>query len=337
MQNGFGLSCNKQLREKVDFVTTVNGVWIDYPDKSYTYIKKNRFLLDITTGLQVKLLKEKSTVNPFVFSGISLNNLNSKTGFLIPVGLGFQINLFDDAFIISNFQHQFSISENTVNHFFYSIGIATNVNIRLKKQKKEKEPREIPEDISTDENIPVIKIADRDDDGTIDELDFCPDKAGDPENNGCPYGDRDKDGVLDNMDICPDEKGFADNNGCPVIEPIVAAQLQLAAQHIYFENNQSELLATSFESLQLIEQFLNTNPTAELLIEGHTDNVGDSLSNIVLSVKRAEAVVQYLITKGIAKERLQFEGYGETRPKFTNNNIEGRAKNRRVEIIVIHN
>jgi outer membrane protein OmpA-like peptidoglycan-associated protein len=73
----------------------------------------------------------------------------------------------------------------------------------------------------------------------------------------------------------------------------------------------------------------------KLQISGHTDNVGDDDSNLILSKKRAEAVKNYLITKGIATERLMVEYFGETKPVADNTTSEGRAKNRRVEMKIV--
>ena len=69
-----------------------------------------------------------------------------------------------------------------------------------------------------------------------------------------------------------------------------------------------------------------------MTIDGHTDNVGDDASNLVLSKNRAAAVRDYFISKGISADRLSSEGYGESKPVETNKTAAGRAKNRRVEM-----
>ncbi len=76
------------------------------------------------------------------------------------------------------------------------------------------------------------------------------------------------------------------------------------------------------------------NPTYKLDINGHTDNQGEENRNQQLSIDRAAAVRNYLISKGISPERMESFGYGESRPKASNDTPAGRAENRRVEFIV---
>ena len=75
-------------------------------------------------------------------------------------------------------------------------------------------------------------------------------------------------------------------------------------------------------------------PTAKFDVEGHTDSIGSAKSNLKLSQKRAEAVVNYLKDHGV-KSELNAKGYGETKPKVSNRTRAGRAKNRRVEINLV--
>ncbi|HYM93341.1 MAG TPA: OmpA family protein, partial [Chitinophagaceae bacterium] len=82
-------------------------------------------------------------------------------------------------------------------------------------------------------------------------------------------------------------------------------------------------------------ELLNDNPGLKVEISGHTDNVGKPADNLVLSNNRAKSVVTYLISKGIAANRLSFKGYGETKPVADNTTEEGRALNRRTEMKVI--
>ena len=79
---------------------------------------------------------------------------------------------------------------------------------------------------------------------------------------------------------------------------------------------------------------MSENPTYKLDMNGHTDNSGDDAKNMTLSKKRAIAVKAYLIKKGVSTSRLNAYGYGETKPKATNDTSAGRAENRRVEFVV---
>ena len=86
-----------------------------------------------------------------------------------------------------------------------------------------------------------------------------------------------------------------------------------------------------------LADILNKYPNAKLTIEGHTDNTGSNAYNLTLSKNRAQAVVDYLVTKGIAISRLNAVGFGEDKPVTTNNTAEGRTLNRRVELILTEN
>lgn len=89
------------------------------------------------------------------------------------------------------------------------------------------------------------------------------------------------------------------------------------------------------ESIPIIDELYNMlsdNPTLRIVVSGHTDNVGDQLINQILSEGRALSVKQALIEKGISYKRIEAIGYGEDRPIADNDTVEGRAKNRRVEI-----
>jgi outer membrane protein OmpA-like peptidoglycan-associated protein len=206
-------------------------------------------------------------------------------------------------------------------------------------------------------------VPDTDKDGIFDDKDKCPDMPGYPELDGCPYPDRDKDGVTDNKDRCPDEPGSTKNDGCPVTDrdgdgvpdatdrcpdtpgpgsnygcpEDVKTKLTYIAKNIYFHTNKATLQEISNEPLNQLADILNKYPNAKLTIEGHTDNTGSNAYNLTLSKNRAQAVVDYLVKKGIAATRLNAVGFGEDKPVTTNNTAEGRTLNRRVELILTEN
>jgi len=105
------------------------------------------------------------------------------------------------------------------------------------------------------------------------------------------------------------------------------------ALDILFDTGKATIKAESQSIVDEIYNLLNTNATLKVSIEGHTDNVGDAASNKKLSEARAKAVMDALITKGIKKERLSSAGWGQEKPVADNRSEEGRAKNRRVEIV----
>jgi outer membrane protein OmpA-like peptidoglycan-associated protein len=104
---------------------------------------------------------------------------------------------------------------------------------------------------------------------------------------------------------------------------------------VLFVTGKSELLPTARERLdQVAEALASTSDSQHFVIEGHTDSVGTDASNQKLSKDRAEAVRTYLISKGVDAERITAVGKGETTPMADNNTPEGRANNRRVEIVI---
>jgi outer membrane protein OmpA-like peptidoglycan-associated protein len=101
-----------------------------------------------------------------------------------------------------------------------------------------------------------------------------------------------------------------------------------------FEQGESHLQAPALKDLDRIAQAMNDFPSLEILFEGHTDNQGDFQLNLKLSVERVDEVKNYLISKGIAQERITTKGWGQTRPIASNATDERRKLNRRVEFTI---
>jgi outer membrane protein OmpA-like peptidoglycan-associated protein len=106
-----------------------------------------------------------------------------------------------------------------------------------------------------------------------------------------------------------------------------------AIVYINFDFASSTIKPESKPEIDEIIKLLIENPSLKLSIEGHTDNIGDETDNHALSEKRTKSVVAAIIAGGIDAARLQSKGFGETKPIAENNSEEGRAKNRRVELI----
>jgi OmpA-OmpF porin, OOP family len=105
------------------------------------------------------------------------------------------------------------------------------------------------------------------------------------------------------------------------------------ALYINFETGKSGINAGSQKIIDNIVTMLNENPTLKISIEGHTDNVGSAAANKTLSENRAKAVMNAVVSKGITSSRLTSKGWGQEKPVADNATEEGRAKNRRVEIV----
>jgi outer membrane protein OmpA-like peptidoglycan-associated protein len=110
--------------------------------------------------------------------------------------------------------------------------------------------------------------------------------------------------------------------------------LVLTLGNVLFETGRSELKPGAATSLDKLVAFLKQYPDRNAVIEGHTDNVGTSVSNQALSQRRADSVNTYLLQHGIQSQRLTASGMGEDQPVADNNSENGRQQNRRVEIII---
>ncbi|MCK9617030.1 MAG: OmpA family protein [Lentimicrobiaceae bacterium] len=172
---------------------------------------------------------------------------------------------------------------------------------------------------------------DRDGDGITDKDDQCPDVKGLAKFNGCP--DTDGDGIADKDDQCPDVAGTVANKGCPEITKKEKEAILSIAKSVYFDTGKNILKKESKMKLNELVTILKNNPNLKITVEGHTDNVGKDEMNMKLSQKRTNIVVKYLVDKGIDKSRLTSQGYGETKPVADNKTRDGRAKNRRVELV----
>lgn len=170
---------------------------------------------------------------------------------------------------------------------------------------------------------------DLDADGIEDVDDACPEEYGNPEAKGCP--DADVDGVMDWEDQCPDAPGERENNGCPKISEEAQQILDFAAQAVEFETGSAVLKDESLAILDQIVEVLWEYDGYSLVINGHTDSRGNDKTNQVLSEKRAKACYDYLLSKSVSREKMDFKGFGESRPIGNNNTAAGRKMNRRVE------
>lgn len=104
---------------------------------------------------------------------------------------------------------------------------------------------------------------------------------------------------------------------------------------VYFDTNKSEVKGASASTLNRLVGVLKEYPDTNILVEGHTDSAGANDYNMNLSQQRAQSVTNYLANKGIASNRLTTKWYGELQPKSDNSTSEGKAKNRRVEMVIV--
>lgn len=180
---------------------------------------------------------------------------------------------------------------------------------------------------------------DSDGDGVHDGLDACTAQKGPAENKGCPWPDTDGDGVDDRNDSCANQAGVLKCKGCP--PPLILSDsqqriLEKAYANLEFASGKDVIKKSSFASLNALAKLLIAQQNDwQIRLSGHTDNVGNAESNLVLSEKRAKAVKRYLQNKGVPPEIILVEWFGATRQLSDNNSREGKQKNRRVEMVLL--
>jgi OmpA-OmpF porin, OOP family len=182
---------------------------------------------------------------------------------------------------------------------------------------------------------------DSDGDGIPDKDDRCrnepEDEDGFQDEDGCPDPDNDEDGIPDAQDECPELKGDRAHDGCPATTYVKIENGKVFIfGKVQFATGSARIDRRSEPLLDQIAQALIANPgVGTVRVDGHTDNVGDARFNLRLSEERAAAVREALIRRGVDGDRLTTHGFGETRPLAPNKSPAGRAKNRRVEFILL--
>lgn len=118
------------------------------------------------------------------------------------------------------------------------------------------------------------------------------------------------------------------------VKPIEAGK-SVQINDIYYATASYEINQKSYAVLNEFAEFLKSNPTVKVEIRGHTDNIGSAQTNITLSNRRAQAVYDYLLSKGVPKANVSYKGYGPNMPIADNRTEAGRAKNRRTEFYIL--
>jgi outer membrane protein OmpA-like peptidoglycan-associated protein len=158
-------------------------------------------------------------------------------------------------------------------------------------------------------------------------------------------GDEDSDGVFDRRDRCPDtpENTEVDHRGCPLPQyPVAVKPVEPAPQtevitlsdagNVLFDFDKSDLTPAAKAQLDTLMDKLRNADVVSIKVIGHTDSKGSDAYNQALSERRASSVAAYLLSQGLAPNKLTSEGRGESEPVADNATDEGRAENRRVEL-----
>ena len=187
---------------------------------------------------------------------------------------------------------------------------------------------------------------DNDQDGILDADDQCADEAEDmdafQDEDGCPELDNDGDGFPDDADGCPMDAETVnevdDFDGCPDFAPVhteLTGDRLRFVKKLPFAENTPILVGTAHDPLREVATLLGFNSQWRIRIEAHTDNRGDQQKLMALSAQQAKAVYDFLLTAGVAPERMALEGIGPANPLTTNRTKSGRERNRRIEIVIV--
>jgi len=139
----------------------------------------------------------------------------------------------------------------------------------------------------------------------------------------------------ENFDI-PAATGYQEVTKDILLNKLAVGQ-KVVLRNIFFDYGKSTLRSESYAELDRLVKLLTDLPKLKIEISGHTDNKSSLQYNQKLSESRAKAVVDYLISKGISANRLEYKGYAYLQPIATNDTEEGRQQNRRVEFKVLEN
>ncbi|MCO5240990.1 MAG: OmpA family protein [Chitinophagaceae bacterium] len=199
MSPGLAFTYFQGLSNHFDFMARLGGTLTTYPIPDKPQATNDKLFAELDANINAKLLSDRYWVTPYLTAGVGGSQWNGYWGAYVPLGLGVQLNLLDEAYLNFNAQYRVGVtSATTANHLFYSFGVAASLF-------EKKAPKVI---------APPPPPADTDNDGIVDSLDACPTVAGLAQFNGCP--DTDGDGIPDKDDKCPNVKGLERYQGCPI-------------------------------------------------------------------------------------------------------------------------
>jgi len=123
----------------------------------------------------------------------------------------------------------------------------------------------------------------------------------------------------------------------PIVKEVETLEKPIVTRmrNIEFESGEAELLTSSFPEIDRLVKLMEEQQSIKIILNGHTDNVGNEEDNLILSRRRAEAVQNYLINKNIDSSRIEIRAFGESRPILDNDSEENRAMNRRIEFEIV--
>jgi len=307
-----GLNDDSYLNIGLSLAKNLEGIFIDQVEALYMRSDNLEYKNSQSTNINrffINAIKRYELNEKFALYGLAglgyqevtqeLENNENSPIFNYGVGVRYDIPYYGIA-LKSDIRHLITMN-NSQNDFMYSLGIGMPLGKKYNDDIKAKIPKIEEKKVEEKQIIvaPEIKEINNDQDG---------------------------DGVLNNLDKCPNTTAGekVNNEGC----------LETINLNINFDNNSAEIKDVYNSKISEFANLLKTNPTMTAVIEAHTDSKGNDSYNLNLSNKRANSVMESLISFGIESSRLKAVGYGEAQPISTNENEIGKAKNRRVTALI---
>ncbi|RYY85546.1 MAG: OmpA family protein [Chitinophagaceae bacterium] len=204
MDPGLAVHYFKGVNNFIDFAGALGASTPRIILANGTRISDPKLQLEADASAQFKLFSDRYLFTPYATLGIGASHYDGTFDAIIPAGVGFKFNIFNEAGIFTDATYRIPVTNRMNNyHLVYRFGFSA----RLSKKKEEPAP------------LPVVvpePPKDTDNDGILDSVDRCPTVAGIAKYNGCPIPDTDKDGINDEEDQCPNVAGIAKYKGCPI-------------------------------------------------------------------------------------------------------------------------
>ena len=293
---------------------------VDYLNASDTRITRGAF-----NG--VYTFDKQGIVTPFAKAGVGYERVSSEivsneSGLFLDAGAGLKIAVMEK--LALKLEAIYMAKPNTNNSGYADSNLMTMVGFSYSFGKTQQKPAPVVQEKKEPVVAPVVVDGDDDNDGVPNSKDKCPNTPAGAavDAHGCELDD-DNDGVVNSKDLCPNTPAGAPVNesGCP----------DKFTLKLNFEYDSAKITAGSEEEIEKFAAFLKAYVNYKAIVVGHTDNRGSAIYNQKLSEKRAQAVVNALISKGVNPQQLVAVGKGESDPIASNMLEEGRSENRRIE------
>ncbi len=286
----------------------------------------------------------RTSFQPYLLGGLGYEYVPDDTPVFeshpfIQAGFGARYPLTDRVTLVSEFKAlQMFGSSNEDNEFALMLGIDVPLFVEVIRGSVDKNARVLPEISAPQQVVQYQKpiVADGDGDGVADGSDNCP---------HTPVGDRiDLHGcTIVSSIVIPEEVSYIEDAGIQSAKPTHVAAVakkstftKTKRQNIKvgFESNSAVITSSSKTSVKRFSDYLKSNPSASVTIEGYTDNSGNRAKNLALSTQRAQAVRALLIQYGASASKIKAVGKGDLNPIADNDTASGREKNRRIEAVI---